>query len=245
MVLNTLVFSGIAGVATLAGISVVLWKRDLIVKYSHYINSFAAGALITIALAHLIPESVEMSSNALLAVLGAFILFYLLEAALVFHSGPAIHFHEGCPVASHSKGLVIFTGLFLHSLIDGFVIAIGFGVSLKLGLFAAAGVILHELPEGITTFALLLRSMGYKKALILSVVVALATPVGAIIALGPIGNLSESGLGIMLAVAGGSFLYVAASDLIPETHEKEVLQNVLFFLAGSGMFYLLSILFSH
>lgn len=243
MVLNALVFSGIAGVATLAGISLVRWKRDLMVKYSHYVNSFAAGALITIALANLIPEAVELSRHALLTVLGAFIVFYLLEAALVFHSGSVIHFHEGCPVPSHSKGLVIFSGLFLHSLIDGFVIAVGFGVSLKLGLFAAAGVILHELPEGVTSFALLLRSMEEKKALILSVAVALATPVGALIVLGPIGSLSESGLGLMMAVAGGSFLYVAASVLIPETHERDVVQNVIFFLAGCGLLYLLTTLF--
>lgn len=73
--------------------------------------------------------------------------------------------------------------------------------------------------------------------------VALATPVGVAIGLGPLSGLSESGLGIKMAVAGGSFLYVAASDLIPETHEKDVLQNVAFLLAGAGFLYLLTILF--
>ena len=66
---------------------------------------------------------------------------------------------------------------------------------------------------------------------------------GAAVALGPLSGLSESGLGLMMAVAGGSFLYVAASDLIPETHEKQVLQSVLFFLAGCGILYLLTIVF--
>ena len=243
MALNALLYSGIAGLATLAGISIVRWKRDLAVRYSHYVNSFAAGALITIALAHLIPESVELTSNALLAVLGSFIVFYLLETGIVFHSGSAIHFQEGCARESHTKGTVIFSGLFLHSLIDGFIIAIGFEVSLELGLFAATGVILHELPEGVTSFALMLRSMSKRTALFLSVAVALATPVGAAIGLGPLSGLSEAGLGIMMAVAGGSFLYVAASDLIPETHERNVIQNVFFFLVGSGLLYLLTVLF--
>jgi ZIP family zinc transporter/zinc and cadmium transporter len=243
VVLNALLYSGIAGAATLAGISVVRWKQDMAVRYSHYVNSFAAGSLITIALAHLIPESVELTSNALLVVLATFIAFYLLEAAVVFHSGSAIHFYEGCPRKTHNKGPVIFSGLFLHSLIDGFIITVGFAVSLELGLFAAAGVILHELPEGVTSFALMMRSMSRRVALFLSVAVALATPVGAAIALGPLSGLSESGLGVMMAVAGGSFLYVAASDLIPETHERDVLQNVVFLLAGAGLLYYLTTLF--
>ena len=89
----------------------------------------------------------------------------------------------------------------------------------------------------------MLRSMSRRTALILSVAVALATPVGAAIALGPLSGLSESGLGVMMAVAGGSFLYIAASDLIPETHEREVLKNVVFLLMGSGFLYLLTVLF--
>ncbi len=242
MALNALLYGGVAGAATLAGILVVRWQQDLAIRYSHYVNSFAAGALLTIALAHLIPESVELASNALLVVLVSFIAFYLLESAIVFHSGSAIHFYERCPRETHNKGPVIFSGLFLHSLIDGFVIAVGFEVSLELGLFAAAGVILHELPEGVTSFTLMLRSMTGKTALFLSVAVALATPAGAAIALGPLGGLSESGLGVMMAVAGGSFLYVAASDLIPETHESKVLQNAVFLLAGAGLLYLLTIL---
>jgi len=66
--LNALLYASIAGAATLAGISLVRWRQDLALRYSHYVNSFAAGALITIALAHLIPESVELTSDALLVV---------------------------------------------------------------------------------------------------------------------------------------------------------------------------------
>ena len=243
MVLNALLYSGIAGVATLAGISVVRWKRDLAIRYSHYVNSFAAGALITIALTHLIPESVELANNALLVVLASFIAFYLLEAAVVFHSGSAIHYCEDCPRGAHNKGPVIFIGLFLHSLLDGFIIAVGFEFSLEMGLLTAMGVISHELPEGVTSFALLLRSLKNKTALFLSVAVALATPVGAAIVLGPLSVFSEEGLGIMMAVAGGSFLYVAASDLIPETHEHGSYLNVVFLLMGVSLLFLLTIIF--
>lgn len=243
MALNALLFGGIAGAATLAGISLVRWKQDLALRYSHYISSFAAGALITTALIHLIPESIELTNNALLAVLGSFIVFYLLETGIVFHAWSAIHFTETRPREAHTKAPIIFSGLFLHSLIDGVIITAGFEVSLELGLFAAAGVILHELPEGVASFALLMRSMPRRTALILSVAVALATPVGAAIALGPLSGLSAAGLGVMIAVAGGSFLYIAASDLIPETHERDVLQNAISLLTGVGLLYLLTILF--
>jgi ZIP family zinc transporter/zinc and cadmium transporter len=243
MALNALLFASLAGAATLAGISLVRWRQNLALRYSHYVNSFAAGALITIALAHLIPESVELTGNALLVVLVTFIAFYLLETIVVFHSGSAIHFEDNCQRPTHNKGPVIFSGLLLHSLIDGFIIAVGFQVSLELGLFAATGVILHELPEGITSFTLMLRTMKRKTALYLSLAVALATPVGAAIALGPLAGLSESGLGVMMAMAGGSFLYVAASDLIPESHQHGGLVNSSFLLLGAGLLYLLTVIF--
>ncbi len=243
MALNALLFSGIAGAATLAGISIVQVRQDLAIKYSHYVNSFAAGALISLALAHLIPESVDMVDNALFAVLASFIAFYLLEIVLVFHSGSAIHYVEHFPRRSYAKGPVIFSGFLLHSFVDGVIIAIGFEGSFQLGLFAAGGVILHELPEGITSFTMLMRSVKERTALVLSVAVALATPIGAVIALGPLSGISEAGLGIMMALAGGSFLYVAASDLIPETHEGDVLRNFSFFLIGASFLVVLGIVF--
>lgn len=243
MDLNALLYGGIAGAATFAGIMLVVWRQEIAVRYSHYVNSFAAGALLTIALAHLIPEAEELADNALLAVLASFIAFYLVESAVVFHSGSAIHFHNLSTERHVTKGPVIFSGLFLHSLIDGFIIAVGFKTSLALGLFTAAGVIVHELPEGVTSFALMLQYIQRRKALILSIAVALATPVGALVVMGPLGNLLESSLGILMAVAGGSFLYVAASDLIPETHEQAVLQNVISLLVGAGFIFLLTLVF--
>lgn len=240
--LNALMYSGIAGGATLLGILAVLWQQNIATRYSHYVNSFAAGALITLALTHLIPESVELAESAFLVVLASFIAFYILEAAFVFHSGSAIHYGEGRR-RPDTRAPIIFSGLFLHSLIDGFIIAVGFAVSLEFGLLASFGVILHELPEGVTSFVLLLRSMSRNVTLALSTAVALATPVGAAIAMGPLRDMSESGLGAMMAIAGGSFLYVSASDMIPETHEGNVVQNLLFFLGGVGLFYLLSVFF--
>jgi len=154
MALNALLYGGIAGVATLVGISLVRWQQDWAIRYSHYVNSFAAGALLTIALAHLIPESVELASNSLLIVLASFIAFYLLESAIVFHSGSAIHFSEGCSRESHNRGPVIFSGLFLHSLIDGFIIAIGFGCGFGALIFLRKPV--YAFPLSLSSLANLL-----------------------------------------------------------------------------------------
>jgi ZIP family zinc transporter/zinc and cadmium transporter len=134
----------------------------------------------------------------------------------------------------------MFTGLFFHSLLDGIIIGVGFEVDPKLGLLTSLGVILHELPEGVTTFSLLLNSIKRATALKMSIAVALATPLGALISLTFIGGLSEGMIGIMLAMAGGSFLYVAAADLIPETHGMKGLQNAGFLLLGVISLYFIS-----
>jgi zinc and cadmium transporter len=117
-------------------------------------------------------------------------------------------------------------------LVDGIIIGVGFEIDPKLGALTSLGVISHELPEGVTTFSLLISSIARKTALKLSIAVALATPLGALISLAFIDGLSEAMVGILLAMAGGSFLYIGGSDLVPETHEKKGFQNAGFLLLG-------------
>jgi ZIP family zinc transporter/zinc and cadmium transporter len=236
---NVLFYSSIAGLSTILGIILVILKEKLVIKYSHYVNSFAAGLILGVAFFHLFPESLEISDNALLFILIGFLVFYLLENVMVLHSGSEIHFKEK-KGSRHTKGQVMFSGLFFHSFVDGIIIGIGFETDFKLGLLTSLGVIAHELPEGVTTFALLINSMERKTALKLSIVVGLATPLGASISLTFINSLSEAMVGLMLGIAGGSFLYIAASDLIPETHEEKGFENSGFLLIGVICLYLLS-----
>ena len=224
-------YSAIAGLSTVLGVVLVIFKEKLVLKYSHYVNSLAAGLILGIAFFHLFHESLELSPHALFFIFAGFLLFYLLESVMVIHSGSEIHFTEK-DNPQHSKGMVMFSGLFFHSLIDGIIIGVGFEVEPRLGLLTSLGVILHELPEGVTTFSLLMNSIKRATALKMSIAVALATPLGALISLTFLNGLSESATGILLAVAGGSFLYIAASDLIPETHEKKGFQNAGFLLLG-------------
>jgi ZIP family zinc transporter/zinc and cadmium transporter len=232
-------YSTIAGLSTILGIIMVIYNERWVLKHSHYVNSFAAGLILGIAFFHLFPESLELSENALLFIFIGFLLFYLLETVLVIHSGAEIHFGEKDD-PQHAKGMVMFSGLFLHSLLDGIIIGVGFEIDPKLGLLTSLGVILHELPEGVTSFSLLIGSIKRKTALKLSIAVALATPLGALISLTFLGGLSKAMVGLLLAMAGGSFLYVGASDLIPETHEEKGFSNAGFLLLGVLFLYSLS-----
>jgi len=232
-------YSTVAGLSTILGIIMVILKERLVLKHSHYVNSFAAGLILGIAFFHLFPESLELTENALLFIFIGFLLFYLLECVMVLHSGSEIHFKEKNN-PHHAKAKVMFSGLFLHSLLDGIIIGVGFEIDPKVGLLTSLGVILHELPEGVTTFSLLITSIKKKTALKLSIAVALATPLGALISLTFIGGLSETIVGLLLAMAGGSFLYIGASDLIPEIHEEKGFENAGFLLLGVLFLYSLS-----
>jgi zinc and cadmium transporter len=228
---NIILYSAIAGLSTLLGIALVIINEERVVRYSHYVNSFAAGLILGVAFFHLFPESLELSENALLYIFLGFLVFYLLENVMVLHSGSEIHF-KGKRNPQHTKGMVMFSGLFFHSLLDGIIIGVGFEIDPRVGLLTSLGIIMHEVPEGVTSFSLLMSSIARKTALKMSIGVALATPLGALSSLAFIGGLSESTVGLLLAMAGGSFLYIGASDLIPETHEEKGVANAGFLLLG-------------
>jgi zinc and cadmium transporter len=232
-------YSTLAGLATMAGIALGIIGQGLILRYSHYVNSFAAGLILGVAFFHLFPESLELSGKALLFIFLGFLAIYLLENVMVLHSGSEIHFREKNNPRL-TKGMVIFSGLFFHSLIDGVIIGVGFEVNPRLGVLTSLGIISHELPEGVTSFSLLVTSIARKTAMKMAIAVALATPFGAILSLAFIGGLADSTIGLLLAMAGGSFLYIAASDLIPETHEKGGVANAGFFLLGILFLFFLS-----
>jgi hypothetical protein len=109
--LSIIVYSSIAGLSTILGIIMVIVREGWVLKYSHYVNSFAAGLILGIAFFHLFPESLELSEHSLLFIFLGFLLFYLLENVMVIHSGSEIHFREK-QNPQHAKGRVMFSGLF-------------------------------------------------------------------------------------------------------------------------------------
>ncbi|UCG89937.1 MAG: ZIP family metal transporter [Candidatus Heimdallarchaeota archaeon] len=249
MELLIIFYGTLAGIATLFGIYMIRRNHEWALKNSHYINSFAAGLILALVFFHLMPEAVELSELAFYpALFIGFFAFYLLENFIVIHSGSEIHYcldeDEDEFGAHHTSriGVMAFSGLAFHSLIDGIIIGVGFELSTEIGFLAAMAVILHEIPEGVTSFAIVNEVMP-DKSKILSIIVAIATPFGALFSLLFISGLSELLIGILLALAAGTFIYVAASDLIPQTHEKNNLQNLIAFIVGAFFIYGISLFF--
>ncbi|MBU3916312.1 ZIP family metal transporter, partial [bacterium] len=196
---------------------------------------------LAIAFFHLIPESLELNKDALFYVFAGFLLFFILESSIIIHAGPELHHIEHTGEGKmHISAQMAFLGLLLHSLIDGIIIGVSFKVGDGIGMLTTFSIIMHELPEGITTYSLMILSDSTKTAMKKSYAVALATPVGAVLSLFFIKNMSESVMGILLAIASGTFIYVAAADLIPETHNHKGWSNIFLLFLGILLIYTIS-----
>jgi ZIP family zinc transporter/zinc and cadmium transporter len=214
------------------------WSR----RCSSSLVSYSAGVLLGVGFLHVLPEALELNPRAPGFILLAFILFYFLEHHLLIHAGHEEQHHaqlavddchDGCCSRPHPLGMVAFIGMALHSIIDGLIIGTGFEVSHQLGLLAALGVIAHEVPEGIAMLAILLHyGWPRRKAVQLTSFVALATPLAALASYAVVRDLDPQLLGALLAMAGGSFVYIAASDLIPESHRSRGFPASIALVAG-------------
>jgi ZIP family zinc transporter/zinc and cadmium transporter len=242
--ITVLFFGTVAGLATLTGILLMRTKQKWAIDRSQYVNSFAAGLILALVFFHLLPEASELSSIAFPIAFIGFFSFYLLENFIVIHSGSELHFHASDPCLQHTSetnGVMAFSGLSLHSLIDGIIIGVGFELGTEIGILAALAVIAHEVPEGVTSFALINEALP-DKSFILSLIVAIATPVGALFSLIFIQSLDNNMIGILLALAAGTFIYVSASDLIPQTHGTQNLKTMFSFLLGAVLIVLISLI---
>lgn len=180
----------------------------------HLITGFSAGAVIGVALFDLLPESVALangniSSISLMIGLG-FVVYLVLERTIALHS----HSDE-CENAKH-KGALGATSLSFHSFLDGVVIGIAFQVSSVIGFIVTAAVLTHDFSDGINTVAIVMRGGEQKTAVKWLVVDAVAPVLGILSTL--LFTIQGSSLGTILAVFCGCFLYIGASDLLPESH---------------------------
>jgi len=182
----------------------------------HLILGFSAGAVIAVAFFDLLPESLEISGKdpATLAtyVAAGFIIYLVLDRFFSLHG----HDDEKCQNPSHSAKLGA-TALCFHSFLDGLGIGLAFKVSPAVGWIVAAAVLTHDFSDGINTVGLILKGKGDKNnPLPWLVADALAPAVGVLATL--FFTVSESTLGVILAIFCGFFFYIGASDLIPESH---------------------------
>lgn len=221
---------------SLVGIFTLSIKGNLLHKILFCLIGFSAGALIGGAFLHILPECLENNnSNAVFSylILGI-IIFFLMERYLHWRH---CHEEEGCTI--HAFTYLNLVGDGFHNFIDGMVIAASFIVSLKLGLVTTLAIVLHEIPQELGDFAVLVYG-GFtkKKALLFNFASALMAVLGAVIGYF-VTDLIKNFASFILPFTAGGFIYIATSDLIPELHkENDLKRSTAAFLA-----FLLGIIF--
>jgi zinc and cadmium transporter len=233
------------GLFALVGAATFLMNRKLFKKVMIALVAFSAGALLGGAFFHLMPEALEGMGSHLSAfayLMTGFIIFFILEKFLYWHH---CHKYEGkCPV--HPVSYLILLGDGLHNIIDGLIIAASFFVSVPFGIITTLMIIAHEVPQELGDFAILVHGgMSRAKALALNFASQLTAVVG-----GVAGYFLGSANGFtlyLLPIAAGGFVYIGASDLIPELHkEKDARKSIisfLYFLVGIAFMLGIKVLF--
>ncbi len=221
---------------SLVGILTFFLKQELLNRAALILVALSAGALLGGAFLHLIPEAISevgTSSGIFLYLLLGFCLFFILEQFLRWH-------HEH----SMSHGVEPFSYLILisdtvHNFIDGLVIAASFVTSYPIGIVTTLAVALHEIPQELGDFGVLIYGgFSKRRALAFNYISAIAAILGGII-----GYFASSIMGdsifYLLSFAAGSFIYIAAADLIPEIKHRTDLRwsiiHFLVFLTGIGI----------
>lgn len=205
--------------------------------------SFAAGALLGDAFIHLLPEIAESEAGfdvaASLALLGGVIAFFVLEKVLHWH-----HAHYAREEVIHPVAVTNLVGDGLHNFIDGSIVAASFLVSTRLGIATSLAVVLHEIPQELGDFAILVRAgLKPRRALLLNLLSALAAMVGAIATLA-VSSIVEGVERALVPVTAGAFVYIASTDLLPELHKEPELGKSVVQLVGvlAGVAVMLSLL---
>lgn len=224
----------LVSLVSLVGVLTLSVRAARLERVVFLLVSFAVGAMLGSALLHLIPEAYELLGNGTLVgalVLAGVLGFFVLEKFLhwrhdhdvqhthgVEHAEDALQAHlPATPIRSFA--VMNLAGDFAHNVLDGMVIAGAYLVSVPTGLATTAAVLLHELPQEMGDFGVLVfGGLSPRKALLYNFGTALGAVLGAAIALF-VGSQVEGFAAYLLPLTAGTFLYIAGSDLIPELHQ--------------------------
>lgn len=202
----------------LAGLAGGVLPTEFVHRHISTLLAFAAGTLLGAAFINLLPASLMGSTpphEIMLACLLGFVAFYVVESFLGSHAaGQSGHKHS-------TIGPMILVGDALHNSTDGIAIAAAFMADFKTGIAATLAVIVHELPQEISDYSILVTH-GYsrKRALCALVLVQLSAVFGALGALWA-ATLTTSAAPFLMAVSAGGFIYIAAADLLPEIQRQK------------------------
>ncbi len=224
-------------ILSLVGVIALSIREKLLEKILLFLVSLSAGALMGGAFLHLIPEasnSIAIHTVCCYVLIG-FVFFFLIEKILHWH-----HCHKKkCDV--HTFAQMNLFGDAAHNFVDGLIMAASFVTDIHLGLITTLAIILHEIPQEIGDFGVLVYG-GFtkRKALAFNFLTALTAVLGGIVGYYLSGYV-EASLMLLLPFAAGGFIYISASDLIPEirkeTNTKKVLINFAIFIIGILIMY--------
>lgn len=209
--------SFIVSLVSFFGVALLILRSETIKRFSTFFVSFAAGTLLGVTFLDILPETAEMEIN-FIYVLYGIITFFILEKYFLWY-----HCHGAeCVIHKQQSAPLILIGDALHNFIDGIIITLAFLVDINLGIVTTIAVILHEIPQEIGDFSILLYGgMTKARAFFFNFFVALTVVVSAILTymLSSIFNFNGI-IGILLAFVAGHFIYISTADLIPELHRE-------------------------
>ncbi|HKI74018.1 MAG TPA: ZIP family metal transporter [Pseudomonadales bacterium] len=208
-----------AFLATFAGGMFALRLSDKL----HLVLGFSAGAVVAVAFFDLLPEAITLGephhSPATLLTWTAvgFLLYLVLDRAVLLYGKSLGNHHHAAP--SSGRGTLGAGSLSAHSFLDGLAIGIAFQDSFSVGAIVTAAVLTHDFSDGINTMNIVMKNSGDRKLGIRWLVIDASAPVLGIIATLFI-SLPPQDFSLALAMFAGFFLYLGASDLIPESHHS-------------------------
>ncbi|WP_281302099.1 MULTISPECIES: ZIP family metal transporter [unclassified Iodidimonas] len=225
---SALLFSLIAAFGSLCGLLVIRHYENWGQRNSVLFAAFAAGILLSSAFLHIIPHAMFAAPR--LAPI-ALMLGYLALYAIGLATSRKDH-------ASHMDkraiALIPVIGIAIHSFVDGLAYSVSFSIDQHTGMMAVMGLILHEFPESIMAFVLLLRGGFHRqRAFFLAFLAStLTTPMGMLVSFPFVSMLNGPLLGALLAATAGALIFVAASHLVPNIEHDRRQKTGIFFFAG-------------
>ena len=225
---SSLVMSAIA----LVGSVTLFLKEETLERILLPLVAFAAGSMIGGAFFHMIPAGITKFGNTTsfyVWIVAGFSVFFALEQLLHWH-----HCHRASADCKRPLTYLILIGDGLHNFIGGMAIASTFIADIRLGIMAWLAAAAHEIPQELGDFGVLIHGgWGKRKALMFNVLSALTFLAGGLLAYVASFNFDVS---FLIPFAAGNFLYIGASDLVPEVkgHEnlRDNIKNFLTFISG-------------
>jgi zinc and cadmium transporter len=240
---------GAVSLVSLIGIATISLKEHLLRRVLFLLISLAAGALLGDAFIHLIPEAFAESASPLLVsllIIAGVLSFFVLEKFLHWHHSHGEEEFSPEHGKIHPVGHLVIASDAMHNLVDGLAIGAAFMVSPEIGIATTIAIALHEIPQEIGDFGLLLHSgFSRMKALVMNFISALTAFVGLGIAF-VLGSTNELLIPYIAAFAAGNFIYIALADLVPELQKtigvKRSFLQFIAILVGVGVMFALLVL---